>query len=279
VSKEGTTTVSYRSIDNENNVERAKTQMIMIDKTPPTITGAATTPPNSYGWYNTDVVVHFTAFDAVSGIDTVTPDQVLSAEGANQSVTGTATDRAGNSASTTVRGINIDKTKPIISIISPQAKDYDNTETFKVVWMVTDSLSGVATENGVLDGAAVANGQSIELLLLAAGSHTVTVEAMDKANNAASASVTFHVKVEIDGLLAATRRMCSLGWIHKKGICKSLEAKLNAAKAAIERGQSSAAKNQFRAFINELKAQRGKAVDQRAYDLLKADALYVIDHL
>ncbi|TEU18449.1 MAG: hypothetical protein E3J21_05915 [Anaerolineales bacterium] len=279
ISDEGTTTVYYRSNDNEDNVEPTKTQTIKIDKTPPTITGAATTPPNSYGWYDTDVVVHFTASDAVSGIDTVTPDQILSSEGANQSVTGTATDKAGNSASITVSGINIDKTSPDIVITSPQAKAYDNTETFNVVWMVTDNLSGVATENGLLDGDAVTNGQLIELLLLTPGAHTVTVEATDKADNAASTSVTFSVVTDINGLLAATERMCDLGWINKQGICNGLEAKLNAAKAAIERGQLNAAKNQLNAFINQLEAQKGKAVNQQAYEVLRACAVYLIEHL
>ena len=41
--------------------------------------------------------------------------ETLSAEGAGQSASGTATDEAGNSASTTVSGINIDKTDPTIS--------------------------------------------------------------------------------------------------------------------------------------------------------------------
>ena len=279
LSDEGITTLYYRSIDVEGNTETTETQVIKIDKTPPVITGAATTPPNAYGWYNTDVVVHFSAFDAVSGIDTVTPDQVLSAEGADQSVTGTATDMAGNSASTTVTGINIDKTSPTISITSPEARDYENTETFHVVWTATDSLSGVATEDGWLDGDAVTNGQLIELLLLAPGWHVVTVEAMDRADNAATASVTFGVITDINGLLAATERVCELGWISKHGVCNALEAKVNAAKASIERGRTKTAQNQLEAFIHQLDAQQGKAINQDAYELLQAIAEYVIDHL
>ncbi len=36
--------------------------------TPPVITGAPTTPANGYGWYKTNVVVHFEASDPVSGV-------------------------------------------------------------------------------------------------------------------------------------------------------------------------------------------------------------------
>ncbi len=63
------------------------------------ITGAATTQPNAKGWYKTDVTVNFTATDEESGIDTITPDTVINTDGTDQSVTGTATDMAGNTAS------------------------------------------------------------------------------------------------------------------------------------------------------------------------------------
>ena len=83
------------------------------DSTPPVITGAPRPSPDAYGWYNAPVTVTFLATDAQSGVVSVTGPVTLSAEGANQSVTGTAVDVAGNMASTTVSGINIDLTKPV----------------------------------------------------------------------------------------------------------------------------------------------------------------------
>ncbi len=109
ITNEGATTVYYRSVDNAGNVETTKTQRINIDKTPPIITGAPTTSPNANGWYNNSAVINFTASDNISGVDTVTPDTIISTEGASQSIVGTATDRAGNSNSTTVSGINMTK--------------------------------------------------------------------------------------------------------------------------------------------------------------------------
>jgi len=279
VSDEGVTTVYYRSTDNEDNIEEIKSENVKIDKTPPTITGAPTTPPNVYGWYNTDVVVHFEAYDAVSGIDTVTPNQTLSGESENQSVTGTVVDMAGLSASYTVTGINIDKTKPDIFITSPETKVYENAETFTVIWNATDNLSGIASDSGAIDGIAVTNGQLINLLIYAPGLHTIEVEAMDKADNPASTSLVFSVSVDSDGLLAALEYMCDLGWINKHGICNSLAAKLNATIASIDRENLNAAENQLNAFLNELEAQQGKSINQAAYDVLKAGALYVIEHL
>lgn len=57
------------------------------DSVSPTISGSATTSPNANGWYNSDVTVHFEASDNESGIESVSGDMVLSAEGANQSAT------------------------------------------------------------------------------------------------------------------------------------------------------------------------------------------------
>jgi hypothetical protein len=37
---------------------------VEVDKTAPSITAAATTQPNSNGWYNSNVTVHFTCSDA-----------------------------------------------------------------------------------------------------------------------------------------------------------------------------------------------------------------------
>jgi large repetitive protein len=77
---------------------------------------------NVNGWNNTDVTVTFACADPgpasggqASGIKSSRSPVTKSTEGADQSVAGTATDKADNSASTTVSGINIDKTAPTLS--------------------------------------------------------------------------------------------------------------------------------------------------------------------
>jgi hypothetical protein len=261
------------------NIEATKSDLLKIDKTPPLISGLVLPIPNSYGWNKTDVVVHFTASDAVSGIASVTPDQTLTLEGAGQSVIGTAEDVAGNSSTATVDDINIDKTMPVIQITSPQAGTYANTATLTTTWIATDALSGIASQNGMLDGVTVQNGQIIQLLLLSAGPHTFEVQAIDKADNANQSSVEFLVTTDINGLIAAKEYLCELGWITRKGICNSLDAKLRAARNAIERGREETAVNQIHAFLNELNAQKGKAVQTQAYELLRTNALYLIAEL
>ena len=91
---------------------------VKLDKTAPTITGAANTSPNTAGWYKGSVTIKFTCSDALSGIAAnVCPNDVsLTANGEGQSVTRTVTDRAGNQASATVGGINIDGSAPTVTV-------------------------------------------------------------------------------------------------------------------------------------------------------------------
>ncbi len=82
-----------------------------IDKTPPVIQSQLAPPPNPRNWHNTDVAVSFTAVDALTSIVDVTPNTTLTTEGADQTITASATAAAGNSASLTLT-LNIDKTPP-----------------------------------------------------------------------------------------------------------------------------------------------------------------------
>jgi hypothetical protein len=95
------------------------TLSISIDKTAPTISATVSPAPNAAGWNNSPVTVTFTCADSLSGIATCSPMQSLSTPGANQIVSGAATDNAGNSASTQVT-LNISTTPPtIIASVSP----------------------------------------------------------------------------------------------------------------------------------------------------------------
>ena len=162
--------------DNAGNTATATVSGINIDKTAPTLTGAPTTDPNANGWYNHDVVVHFDANDGLSGIDSVTSDATLSDEGANQSVTGTATDKAGNTATATVSGINIDKTAPTITVTGiVSGGKYGMCSLPTPGFDASDALSG-------LDGTPSFTWNKPSSTL-GIGTYTYQVTATDKAGN------------------------------------------------------------------------------------------------
>ncbi|MEW1954389.1 PxKF domain-containing protein [Terrabacter sp. NPDC080008] len=184
VSSEGTHQVAYWSVDKAGNAETAHTLAVLVDKSKPTITGAATTKPNAAGWYNSAVTVHFTCDDAVSGIATCQPDATASAEGAN-SVTGTAVDNAGNTATATVGGINVDTVAPVVTIGGiADGKTYTLGAVPAASASAKDATSGLAAPaTGKLTGG-TANG---------VGTFTYTATATDKAGNVGTATVTYKV--------------------------------------------------------------------------------------
>src|SRR5205814_4614270 len=99
---------TFTVTDLAGNSSSASVSGVNIDKTAPTVSGAADRTANANNWYNADVTVSFNGGDALSGLLNVSAPTTLS-EGANQSVIGTATDKAGNSATFTVSNINIDE--------------------------------------------------------------------------------------------------------------------------------------------------------------------------
>ncbi len=199
VTGDGDHTITYWSTDNVGNTETTHTVHVMIDQTAPTISGSASPAPNANGWNNTDVTVSFTCNDALSGIATCSSSTTLTAEGAGQSVTGTATDKAGNSASTTV-SINIDKTAPMVTYSGNQGS-YTVDQTVTITCSASDALSGVASTT-----CADITGPAYSFTL---GVNTFSATATDYAGNVGSGSTSFVVEVTPDSLINLTNQFVS----------------------------------------------------------------------
>lgn len=139
VATEGITLVTYNAQDNAGNVEQNHYRTVQIDKTAPTISGSSVPAPNVNGWTNTPVVVSFICADALSGLAPGFPPApiAVSSEGANQQVSSSCADLAGNVGSAIVGGINIDKTPPdAYNVFVPATAD--------IAVFGKDALSGVA---------------------------------------------------------------------------------------------------------------------------------------
>ena len=94
------------------------TVQVGIDFTKPGIEAVTSVAANSAGWNNEVVTVTFECDDSLSGV-AYCPDPVDVEEGGNQTRSGSATDRAGNSESATSRVINVDLTPPTITWSAP----------------------------------------------------------------------------------------------------------------------------------------------------------------
>lgn len=152
---------------------------INIDLTPPVISGSVSPLANANGWNNTDVAVHFSANDDLSGIASITPDVTIASEGEGQEAVGYAEDIAGNSSSFKVSNINIDKTSPVVtgSPTSPANSNNWYNADVKVRFSASDSLSGIASITPVTTIFQEGAGQAVSGI------------ATDKAGNSASVEV------------------------------------------------------------------------------------------
>jgi hypothetical protein len=176
--------VSGTAVDNAGNTA-STTHSVSVDKAPPVITGALSTTANAAGWRNAPTSVSFTCTDALSGLASCTAPSTLG-EGAGQSRTGTAVDVAGNTASTTISGVNIDLTAPVITAAADRPPDsgtqYDHPVT--ITFTCTDALSGIAS------GACPA-----PVTVTAAGVTTVTGSVADRAGNVSTTSASITITI------------------------------------------------------------------------------------
>jgi len=141
----GAQTASCSYTDGGGLTASASVTYSIVDTTAPTITFVSRTAANGNGWNSGDVIVNWSCSDSGSGVVAATVSQMVSTEGANQSATGTCTDNAGNNASDTQTGINIDKTAPTASASAAPAANtngWNNTDV-TVSFTGTDNLSGI----------------------------------------------------------------------------------------------------------------------------------------
>jgi probable HAF family extracellular repeat protein len=215
ISVDGVHTIQFSSIDLAGNAETLKSVTFKIDATPPSITSARSPAANATGWNNSPVTVSFQCADTLSGLAAGSPPAptVLSGEGAAQSVSGTCTDVAGNSATSTVNRINIDKTPPVITASTKPATLWPpngKMVSVTVSGTMSDNLSGVNSSTAafavrdsyglvqptgpVSVASSGAYSFTISLEARRAGQdkngrlYTIVVSAQDNAGNASSAT-------------------------------------------------------------------------------------------
>ena len=158
VSAQGSTKLTYRSIDRALNAEATQTAYVNIDETSPTVS-AATAPPGNSGWYNTDVVVTLTGVDARRAslrrstalqrirrclwVDAASNQfTVLASVNAVQTFDYQAVDKAGNVSAPGTLELKMDSVKPQAS---GKAASGTHGKNITLKYKFTDNMSPSAT--------------------------------------------------------------------------------------------------------------------------------------
>lgn len=204
-------TVGIRTFDRSGNINQtivthtARTAPLDIEPPLTTLVLSGTTGNN--GWYVSDVVVNLTATDGADGsgvniteygFDGVSWNQYI--EPLTIATEGTTTvfyrslDNAGNFEPASNTTIKIDKTMPAIVINTPaDGGVYLLNSSLVANWDVVDSLSGIASVNGI------AAGERVDTSTV--GAKTFTISAVDNAGNNATNTSSYAVVYDFQGFM------------------------------------------------------------------------------
>lgn len=179
-----------------------------LDPVPP-VTHLAIAGPDSVheGWRPGNITMTLTADDNYSGVHETryggyqyapslyTEPVLIDHEGISffsyQSM-----DRFGNRDELQQQMVKIDRTPPVVTIISPAPDGhYLSSGTLTIDYEADDEPSGLFGFSATLDGAPVGDGQTFDMALMA-GFHTLVLTAEDKAGNTASSAVDFSIKID-----------------------------------------------------------------------------------
>jgi hypothetical protein len=288
---EGCHTAHVRAWDNGGTTSDNTYGPVCFDDIPPVV-GCGS--PDGL-WHASDVVIHCTASDTLSGLASgadasfnLTTSVLAGTETASASTNShTVFDVAGNSKTGGPIGPNkVDKKPPSIVISQPTATPYTHSSTLTLNYTVTDGGSGVATVTPTMNGSAtvggspITNGLAINLLTaLPLGPNTFAIKAADNVANKSSRSVTFTIIVTPQSIIQDVNQFLASGAISRRdGQVGLLDYWLNGALAARNRGQCRSSDTYYAVFIAQVRAETGRGITPAAAAILIADAQYLEAH-
>lgn len=287
-SDDGIFNINYYSVDNAGNIEPTKEAVVKIDRTSP-FTG------NDYDnqWRNTDVILNLTATDNLSGVKFIyckyngtenvsystTKLITVTTEGSHN-LEYYSVDNSGNKEENKTLVVKIDKTRPLITVNVPQAKNYLHSDIVKLNITILEELSGIRNINSTIDNSLqVLDGQQWDMMNLTLGQHEFSVSAEDNAGNSVYQNTSFNVIATIDSLDIITKKGATKGWITNSDLANSLNDIISQARQKINAGQNKAAKNMLMKFITKVREQSGNQITIYGANILETEARYVMDSL
>jgi 1-phosphatidylinositol phosphodiesterase len=243
--------------DNAGNTSNpASVSGINVDKTAPAISASAKNADGSAyaagSWTNQTVTVHFTCSDALSGLAGSCPaDQTFSADGANHNASGTATDKADNSASASFGPVKVDKTLPTVTYMG-NAETYTPDQMVSISCTAADSLSGVASSTCQDISGPAYN--------FAVGSNSFSATATDNAGNVGTGATTFTLNVTSASISTVIHQFVTNP--------RAADSLVKRAEEIATAPNANAKAVKLQAFINLVNALIGKGITQEQADIL-----------
>jgi hypothetical protein len=171
-------------------------------------------------------------------------------------------DLAGN-VSVFTQSVRLDTAGPSVSAaLTPPglSGSYDLGASVTLTVAATD-VSGIASLTARLDGSiSLANGSSLDLFSLNAGTHTIVVTAADGVGNVSTQTLTFEVHATVGGLLNAVAYGRAHGLVSSSQQ-NQLTSILQSAQTALASGDSATAKTRLNSFVTQVQSQSGTGID------------------
>jgi hypothetical protein len=175
--------------NNAGLVTNAAPLIVMVDKTAPTaVAQSAAGVVGLNGWYRSDVTVTTTGADSISSPVACTAVRVQSADTTGVTFNGSCTNQAGLETSAAPLTIKVDKTGPVITLLTPaNAAGYLLNAAVAASYACTDATSGAATCTGPR-----ASGAALQTSPV--GHYTFAVTGTDQAGNSTTVTHGYDVR-------------------------------------------------------------------------------------
>jgi len=181
-----TTGASFTCTASSTGGSTSRTVTVKRDATAPTIVARADTSSNAAGWYNHAVDVVFGCDDATSGVDACPGSQTLAAEGTNTANALGITDAAGNTATSNVVTVQIDRVAPTL------------TPSVTPGTLLLNAIAA-ARANGQDGRSGIASETCAPLATGSVGNKSVSCTVTDVAGNSATAPAAYRVMYGFNG--------------------------------------------------------------------------------